>query len=63
MVSTKPEIEIGLVNAVNPSYNSNGYITLPYKPTVRLTDSIKIKPFIVSINIAAKKGGLLAINY
>lgn len=63
LVSTKPEIEIGLVSAVNPNYNANGYIALPYKPTLRLTDTIKIKPFIVSINLAAKKGGLLAINY
>jgi len=52
-----------VVNAINPRYNNYGYIALPYTPTSALTDTIKIKPFIVSLNVAAENGGSLAINY
>jgi hypothetical protein len=61
LVSTKPEIEIGLSSATAPAY-SNGLITLTYRPTIRLTNTVKVKAYVYGISVNAKPGGLIAFN-
>jgi hypothetical protein len=54
---------MGVANVNNPSYAPNGFILIPYTPRTQLTPSIKIKPFISSINMITKQGGFLTLNY
>lgn len=63
LVSTKAEIEIGFISANKPVYDNNGLITIPYVPTLSISNSYKIRPFLIAIDIAAQSGGVLSINH
>jgi hypothetical protein len=63
LVSTKNGIEIGSAYMSNPGYPTSGSILIPYRPVSKLTPTLKIKPFISSLNIITRQGGLLSINY
>jgi hypothetical protein len=42
---------MGTVSTIRPILNNNGFISLTYTPTIRLTKDIKIRQFIVSLDI------------
>jgi|JI102314A1RNA_FD_contig_21_8414971_length_497_multi_3_in_0_out_0_1 hypothetical protein len=42
---------MGIISTNNPVYDNNGYITLQYTPTIKITNDIKIRQFIVGVDI------------
>ena len=63
LASTKSEIEIGLISQNAPTYDGNGLISLNYVPTLVLNKDIKIRQFIVGIDLQAFSNGALTINF
>lgn len=54
---------MGTITTNQPQYDFNGYITMSYIPTIQITNTIKVRPFIVALDIEAQNNGVLAISH
>lgn len=56
-------MEIGTVTVNQPSYDANGFIALQYVPTIQITKDVKLRQFLMALDIEAQNGGVLSLNY
>lgn len=56
-------MEIGTVVAYQPSYDVNGFISLQYVPTIQITKDVKLRQFLMALDIEAQNGGVLSLNF
>ena len=56
-------MEIGSVTVSQPSYDANGFITLQYVPTIQITQDVRLRQFLMALDIEAQNGGVLSINF